>query len=421
MADSDAGEKTEVASEKRREEFREKGDIARSRDILSVLVLLSALAYFKMFGDRLWHGVASFMRQFFQLNSGADLGEQGLRFMFTESAMNIAFILAPLVLAVVVVSIGGSIAQTGVLFSMKPLEPDLSRLNIFTRFIKTFFNKQAAGNLVGSITKISIVALVVYLTVKDDGRHIQALSTIPLGAGIRFIIDDCLSVMLNVTLVLIIIAIADYAWNRYVTEEKMKMTKQEVKDEAKEQEGNPHMKNQQRRRAMELASGQLKKAVPTADVIVNNPTHISVALRYRQGVDAAPVVVAKGADLMAMRIRQLAKTHNIPMIENVPLARGLYRTVKVGRPVPSDFYRAVAEVLAFVYRLRTEKGSGEGQTKPVGAADSAPRRRVEDIVETGARPPGRHSPGRRPPGNGEPGNGQPANGQPANGQRGERR
>ena len=135
----------------------------------------------------------------------------------------------------------------------------------------------------------------------------------------------------------------------------MKMTKQEVKDEHKEYEGNPELKGKRRRVAMEMANQRMMQAVPDADVIVNNPTHISVALRYKQGVDAAPVVLAKGADFMAMRIRRAARANNIPMVENKPLARSLYKTVKVGKPVPSKFYRAVAEVLAYVYRVRKSR------------------------------------------------------------------
>lgn len=384
MAESDGGEKTEPATEKRREEFREKGDIARSRDVLSVLVLFSAVGYFWIFGDRLWRGVASFARHFLVVDR-PDFGQGGLHHMLSDSMIEIGWMLAPLVLAIVVLSVLGSVAQTGLLFSTKPLEPDLNKLNVFTRFISTFFNKQALGNLVGSLAKISVVGTVVYLTVATDSHRIHALSTLPLGLGIEFLIDRCLAVLVNVSLVLIVIAIADYAWNKYVMEEKMKMTKQEVKDEAKQYEGNPHMKGQQRRRAMEIVQGKLAQAVPQADVVVNNPTHFSVALRYRQGVDTAPIVLAKGADHMAMHIRRLARAHDILMVENVPLARGLYRSVKVGRPVPSDFYRAVAEVLAYVYRLRNEQGTDQPNGGGAGRAPgSVARRPVEDVVDTGS-------------------------------------
>ena len=261
------------------------------------------------------------------------------------------------------------------MFSAKPMEPDLSRLNIFTRFFSTFFNKSAVGNLFGSIAKMGVVSVIIYWTVAGDGAEISVLSLLPLTQGVAFLLERCISVLVNVSLILIVVAIADYAWNNYVMEEKMKMTKKEVKDEAKEQEGNPHTKQQMRRRAMDISNKRMMAAVPDADVVVNNPTHISVALRYRQGVDEAPIVLAKGADLMALRIRRIAKAHGVPMVENKPLARGLYRTVKVGRTVPSQFFRAIAEVLAYVYRLR-------GARPSVPRTPEAPRRPVEDVVRT---------------------------------------
>ena len=175
-----------------------------------------------------------------------------------------------------------------------------------------------------------------------------------------------MDLLLNVSLVLIFIAIADFMWNKYVMQEKMKMTRQEVKDEH-EYEGNPHLKGQMRKRAMEMSNQRMMQAIPQADVVVNNPTHISVALRYRQGEDAAPIVLAKGADFMAMRIRRAARQHGVPMVENKPLARSLYRTVKVGKPVPSQFYRAVAEVLAYVYRL---KKTGRAKTAGTTGSDA---------------------------------------------------
>ena len=362
-----AGEKTEVASEKRRQEFREKGDIARSRDILSVLVLFCALAYFSFFGQHIVDAFARILTRYFTFRPETALTPEEIGRMGDETLLEMAWIISS-VGAVLAVSILGSLAQTGVIFTTKPLEPDITRLNFFTRFFQTFFNKQAFGNLVGSLAKIIVVVIVIYMTLSDDGRNIQALSSLLLEDGIEYLLGRCLTVLLNVSIVLIFISVLDYAWNKYVMEEKMKMTKQEVKDEHKEYEGNPELKGKRRRLAMDMANQRMMQDVPKADVIVNNPTHISVALRYKQGVDAAPIVLAKGADFMAMRIRQSANLHNIPMVENKPLARSLYKTVKVGKPVPSKFYRAVAEVLAYVYRLR--KGKAGGKSAP----SQSPRR-----------------------------------------------
>lgn len=368
-----AGEKTEPASEKRRQEYREKGEVARSRDIISVLVLFCGLAYFFFFGPWLYEGLGRFIVQFYELRPQLEMTPGSMMRLGREAVIQMALIIGPLAAMVVAASILGTLAQIGVLFTAKPLTPDLNRINIFgPKLFTTFFNKQALGTLVTSLTKIAVVALVVYLTLAGDGPKIRAISTLPLYEGITYLLGRCLLVVFNVALVLIAVAMADFAWQKYVMEEKMKMTKQEVKDEHKETEGNPQQKGAQRRRAMDMAQQRMMTAVPTADVIVNNPTHIAVALRYTRGRDAAPIVVAKGADLVALRIRRIAQAHDIAMVENVPLARALYRHVKIGRPVPSEFYRAVAEVLAYVYRLRQKR------RRP-----PAPRAPKRDTVTTG--------------------------------------
>lgn len=351
----DAGERTEEASEKRREEFRERGDVARSKDAVSVLVLFSAISYFIIFGPWIYETLAGFIRHFLELRGTIEMTAQSVHTLACDAIVRMVLLTAPLVGLLLLVSVLGNVAQVGFLFTTKPLEPDLEKLNFFTRFIPTFFSKAAIGNLIGSLAKISVVALVIWLTLDGEEGRIRSMAALPLRASVQFILEKTLKMLINVSVILIVIAIFDYAWSRYTTEEKMKMTRQELKDEAKEYEGNPHLKGAMRRRAREIANKKMKTAVPTADVIVNNPTHLSIALRYKQGLDAAPVVVAKGADLMAMQIRKIATEHGIPMVENVPLARMLYKHVKVGKPIPSQFYRAVAEVLAYVYRLRAKK------------------------------------------------------------------
>lgn len=351
MAD-DAGERTEEASEKRREEFRERGEVARSKDAVSVLILFCAITYFTVFGSWLYAELAAFLRHFLDMRELVEMTPQSLVTLISVSTVRMIVIVAPLVAMVVAVSVLGNVAQVGFLFTTKPLEPDLEKLNLITRFIPTFFSKAAVGNLIGSLAKIGMVGLVVWMTIGGEEARIERLTTVPLPGAIRYLLEKSLSMITNVAVMLILIAAFDYAWSRFSLAEKMRMTRQEVKDEAKEYEGNPHLKGAMRRRARDLLNKKMRVAVPTADVIVNNPTHLSVALRYKQGIDAAPIVVAKGADLMALQIRKLAAEHNIPMVENVPLARMLYKHVKVGRTIPSEFYRAVAEVLAYVFKLK---------------------------------------------------------------------
>lgn len=376
----DAGERTEEASEKRRDEFRERGDVPRSKDIVSVLVLFSALTYFLMFGPWIYQSMAGILRHFLDMRATIEMSPQSMMHLGIDLIVRMVLLTAPLIGMLIAVSVFGNVAQVGFLFTTKPLEPDLEKLNFFTKFIPTFFSKAAIGNLVGSLLKIGVVGAVIWATIDGDEGKIRSMATVPLPVAMAFVIDKSLKMLLNVCLVLIVISAADYFWNRYALEEKMKMTRQELKDEAKEYEGNPQQKGAMRRRAREIATKKLATSVPTADVIVNNPTHISVALRYRQGVDAAPVVVAKGADLMAMQIRKIAAAHDIPMVENVPLARMLYKHVKVGRAIPSQFFRAVAEVLAYVYKLKKKQSLRPAVRTPrpgqaqVGRLDSFERR-----------------------------------------------
>jgi flagellar biosynthetic protein FlhB len=373
MAD-DGGERTEQPSEKRRQEYRERGEIARSRDAVSVLVFLAALFYFGVLGRWLVHGLGDVMTFYLDLRRQGELTVEGVASMSVELVRRGAMLVGPLAGMVVGVSVLGHVAQVGILFTTKTLQPDLSRLNFFARFIGTFFSKQAIGQLVGSVVKIGVIGGVVWATLKDEGPRIRSLSVMPLNAGNAYLIARCLDVLRNVTIVLVAVALGDYLWNRWTLEQRMRMTRQELKDESKEYEGNPHVKGRIGKRARELANQRMMQKVPLADVVVNNPTHLSVALRYRQGVDAAPVVVAKGADEVALRIRAIARQHEVPMVENVALARLLYKQVKVGKPVPAQLYRAVAEVLGYVYRLRKQRPWAERRRQQRLAEESGRRR-----------------------------------------------
>jgi flagellar biosynthetic protein FlhB len=242
--------------------------------------------------------------------------------------------------------------QVGVLVTTKTLEPKLDKLNFFSKFIPAFFNKQAIANLFTSLIKLFFILLVVYYTLNGDTAKISQLSLMPLDQGLNYMFERILMVLFNIVLIMVVIAVIDYSWQVFQMEEKMKMSKQEVKDEHKLAEGNPLIKSQRRKRALDMLNQRMMAAVPEADVIINNPTHFSIALRFDKDKDAAPIVVAKGADLMALRIRRLAEQNDVTMVDNPTLARALYRQVKVGRAIPLEFYRAVAEILYYVYQLR---------------------------------------------------------------------
>ena len=352
MAEDDSGEKTEDPTERRREEYRERGQIARSQDVLSLVSLAMGLAYFVFFGRFLFERFSAIFTAFVGGMWRIDASIPQMLQVAVKVFYEIAYICAPLFIGVIIFAILGNLLQIGVLFTTKTLEPKLDKLNFFAKFIPAFFNKQAVANLFTSLTKLFFILLVVYYTLNGDAQKITQLPLMPLEQGLAYMFERILTVFFNIVLIMVIIAVLDYAWQVYSMEEKMKMSKQEVKDEHKLSEGNPLIKSQRRRRALEMFNQRMMTAVPEADVIINNPTHFSVALRFNKDKDVAPVVVAKGADLLALRIRRLAEQHDVAMVDNPTLARALYRQVKVGKQIPFEFYRAVAEILYYVYRLR---------------------------------------------------------------------
>lgn len=352
MAEDDSGEKSEEPTERRREEFRERGQIAKSQDVLSLLVLATGLGYFLFFGRFIYDRMGRIYTMFFETRYGLEVNISKTMELTTQTFIEIGFILFPLVTGVLIVGVLGNMAQVGVLITTKTLEPKLDKLNFFAKFIPAFFNKQSIANLFTSLTKLFFILLVVYYTLNGDAKKIAQLPLIPLDMGLQYMFERILMVLFNIVLIMVIIAVLDYAWQVFSMEEKMKMSKQEVKDEHKLSEGNPLIKSQRRKRALDMFNQRMMQAVPEADVVINNPTHFSVALRFDKDKDAAPIVVAKGADLIALRIRRLAEQHDVTMVDNPTLARALYRQVKVGKMIPFEFYRAVAEILYYVYRLR---------------------------------------------------------------------
>ena len=352
MAEEDAGEKTEEPTDRRREEFRERGQIAKSQDILSLLILSVGLSYFMFFGGFIYEHMGRIFTVFFENRFGLDLSNENVVIMIARVFYEIGYILFPLATGVLTVGVLGNLMQVGVLVTTKTLEPKLDKLNFFAKFIPVFFNKQAFANLFTSLVKLFFILMIVYYTLNGDVAKIAQLPLMPLHQGLGYMFERILTVIFNIVLIMVIIAVIDYSWQIFSMEEKMKMSKQEVKDEHKLAEGNPLIKSQRRKRALEMFNQRMMTDVPQADVIINNPTHYSIALRFNKDKDVAPIVVAKGADLIALRIRRLAEQHDVTMVDNPTLARALYRQVKVGKSIPFEFYRAVAEILYYVYRLR---------------------------------------------------------------------
>lgn len=347
------GERTEDATEKRRQDFRKKGQVAQSKEVqtaaLLTILLLFWFFYIKMFWEKLsslifsiWQSIGSFdPTPAATMNFGF--------FIIGECAL----LLAPLFLIVIIVGIASSFFQIGWLFTTQPLSPDFSKLNPIPGFGR-FFSKKSFIELVKSLSKVILVGWIAYSTVFN--RFEEALiqtDTSPI-ATIIFLGESAALILAKVCAILILIAFVDFLYVKYEMEEKMKMTKQEQKEEYKESEGDPHIKAQIRAIQQDMARKRMMAEVPSADVVLTNPTHISVALRYKGGQDRAPVIVAKGADFIAMKIREIARENNIPIIENPPVARMLHK-IDLGGTIPEEMFTVVAEILAHVYSLKGRK------------------------------------------------------------------
>jgi flagellar biosynthetic protein FlhB len=259
----------------------------------------------------------------------------------------------PFFLAAVVIAVVVNILQVKWKVTTKPLQPKFSKLNPANGF-KRILSKDSLFELVKSIAKVVLIAGITFLSLRSRVNDIFLLYNVTLKQGVSEIASLIIDVGFRISIVYCIIGLADYVYQKHKFNEDMKMTKQEVKDEMKNSEGDPQIKGQQRRRMQEASRRRMMQDVPKADVVITNPTHYAVALKYDSGSGKAPVVVAKGADLIAQKIKEIARENHVEIVENKPLARTLYANVEIGREIPPELYQAVAEILAAVYRAQNK-------------------------------------------------------------------
>lgn len=343
-------DKTEPATPKKREEARKKGQVANSREIPSVLVLLSALSVFYFSGGWMLAQLSGLMQAVFGQAGRPDFGVQDahslLWFLFKHAVM----VLAPLITVVAIAGILGNIAQFGFLLTGETLTPKLSKLDPL-KGLKRLFSARAGVELGKAILKVIIIGGVTYLMFRGELTKIPALVSISVYAILDFIGQVALKMGFYTCLVLVILAVVDFVFQRWQHERDLRMTKQEVKDEFRQREGDPMVRSRIRAVQREMAMRRMMDAVPDATVVITNPTHLAVALKFDRSMQA-PKVVAKGAGHLAARIKAIAAEHDIPVIEQKPLARALFKNVEIDQDIPGDLYHAVAEILAYVYRLK---------------------------------------------------------------------
>lgn len=260
-------------------------------------------------------------------------------------------IIGPIFAIVLVVSITASFAQVGALFTLEPLKPKFSKLNPING-IKRIFSLRGLAELVKSLMKIAIIGIVAWQSIRAEENYIVKLMDQDLAVAAVYISSTAIDVAIKICAMMLIIAILDYGYQWWQYEKDLRMTKQEVKEEYREMEGSPEIRQRIRQKQREMSMRRMLSEVPKADVVITNPTHYAVAIQYDAEKAPAPVVIAKGIDFMALRIRDIAKDNGVETVENKPLAQVLYKSVDIGQQVPPELYQAVAEILAFVYQLK---------------------------------------------------------------------
>ena len=347
-------EKTEQATPKRLQEMREKGQVAKSREVPSAAILIASLLIFYFLGSAMIKDFMELMEWSFANSARFELQSGNFNWMLLELFRRGLKIVAPLFVALVVVGLLSNIVQVGFLFSTKAIAPKFSKLDPLKGFGR-MVSKQALVELIKSLFKIAVVGCVTYFTVKDELNQIIPLMDKEIWSIMTYIGSVCFKILLRTCWVLIVLAVIDYVFQKWDFMQEAKMTKQEVKDEFKQREGDPLIKSRVRQAQREMAKRRMMEAVPNADVVITNPTHLAIALEYNTQNMSAPQLTAKGSRLMAERIKAIAQENNIPIVENKPLARALFKGVEIGQEIPAIFYKAVAEVLSYVYQLKNKR------------------------------------------------------------------
>jgi flagellar biosynthetic protein FlhB len=349
MAGEDA-EKTEQASDTRKEDFRKKGQVAQSRELGSALFLLAASGAIFALSKFFFAELVEVFRFSFGAGMVASVREGDMFTAVKLAGSKFFFLTSPVLLIAFIVGVGSTVVQVGFLNVEDALSPKFEKINPLEGF-KKLFSLRSVVEAIKAFLKLLLIVSVAALTIKSEVIKVPSMIQFSAEQLIFYMGTVTVKLLAGVGMTMFVLAAADYFFQRWDLNKKMMMTKQEVKEEHKQREGDPLIKARIRRVQREMANRRMMEKVPQADVIITNPTHIAVALKYDQNLPA-PQVIAKGADLVAERIKALAKEHNIPVIENKPLARTIFKTLKIGQVIPKELFVAVAEVLSYVYRLR---------------------------------------------------------------------
>jgi flagellar biosynthetic protein FlhB len=353
MAEESFQERTEEATPRRLEEARKKGQVAKSRELPSVAVLMAGLMTL-FWGSDFFYRHFQGLFEFYLSNLRFSLSVDNMPTLFWLMLTQYLWFLGPFLFILFAVAFFANYLQIGLFFSTEALAPKFSKLNPFEG-IKRLFSLSSWVELLKAILKVVIVGWVAFSIIAKELPRITPLLDQSPGQILLYTGNISFDIFWKSCLVMMFLAAMDYLFQRWEWQRSLKMTKQEVKEEYKQTEGDPQVKARIRSIQREMARRRMMQAVPEADVVITNPTHLAVALKYETGKMPAPMVVAKGAGVIAEKIKELASKHSVPVIENKPVAQALYKLVEVGQSIPESLYQAVAEILAYVYRLKNKR------------------------------------------------------------------
>lgn len=346
-----AGEKTEKATPKKRQDARNKGQVARSQEFGQAFVLLAGLFALKLLSGTYYDELARMFQNKLSMGLAYEITEESVRLLFLELAWLVTKLVLPLMGVVLVIGVFISYMQVGVLFTLKPVTPDINKINPI-QGIKNIFSMRTVIELIKSILKMVVVGVIVYLELTGDWERVSQMGDMAVRDSLKIMGSLAFDILWKATIALFCIALFDFWFQRFDYEKNLRMSKQEVKEEYKQMEGSPEVKGKIKERQRSMAMRRMMADVPQADVVITNPTHFAIAIKYDPNAMQAPKIVAKGIDEVAQRIKKVAREADVTLVENRPLARTLYASVEIGDSIPQELFQAVAEVLAYVYRIK---------------------------------------------------------------------
>ncbi|MGE5576268.1 MAG: flagellar biosynthesis protein FlhB [Syntrophothermus sp.] len=349
-----AGEKTEPATPKRRQESRRKGHVSRSGELSTALVLMAVFFLLHQIQRPAIDSLTDLMREYLGRPPEGDLTADAVYALGLRVGLFLGTAILPILGVALIVGMFINFLQVGVLFTTEPLVPKFEKINPIAG-AKRLFSRQALVDLIKALAKVTIIGWVAYSTVKGGVNVFFQLGDMGIGEVFTVITDLIYQVGMRVAVALLVLAIFDFYYQRWEYEKSLKMSKEDIKEEFRQMEGDPQVRARIKQRQRQIAMRRMMQQVPKADVVITNPTHIAVALRYDPSRMGAPEVVAMGEGYIARKIKEIAEANGVVLVENRPLARALYETAEIGQAIPPDLYQAVAEVLAFVYRLKRKR------------------------------------------------------------------